>query len=834
MDQQGAGPRKVKGATYQDVDASYLEQRQLRKSAGWVLLWALGVGAVISGDFFGWNFGLDAGGFGGLLIATVVIAVMFVCMVLSIAEMSTALPHAGGFYGFTRNAYGPGLAYFNSVTDMVEYVITPAVIVVGISGYANSLVDLSGTFGAAGANIVWWLIFYGLFVGINVYGTELTFKVALVVTAMSIGVLVVFYVGALLSGAFDAALLFNVPVDSARAGASEFLPKGWYGIFAALPFAIWFYLAIEQLPLAAEESHDVVRDMPRALISGIITLLVLSVLTLVLNSGVGGGAAEIGVAAAPLDIGFKAIFGAGLANRFLTFIALTGLIASFHSIIYAYGRVIFAASRSGYIPRWMSVTSSRRTPHRALVFGAVVGLLAAVVLQFFGSGGVGAALLTMAVFGAVISYALVMVTYIRLKQTRPDLPRPYTSPLGIPGAAVGTVLAVASLLATLAIPAWIVPGHADDSVTINLGWGRKLPESCKVAKETGFNAYVLRDGGKWILAGAQVGRGQGRYDLVTTQEQGTMAGRAIVREASAKTNAADPRWAQKMSPLDMAAALQGKTEKDLNKSLWTERYDPSRKDPEVMKSPYQWGMVIDLNACTGCSACMVACVAENNVPMVGKIQVRRNREMFWIRTDRYFGSKSNDKLNAAEDPQVSHMPVPCMQCENAPCESVCPVAATVHSPDGLNDMVYNRCIGTRYCSNNCPYKVRRYNYLDYVGNVPDTKRMAFNPDVTVRSRGVMEKCTYCVQRINGARINAKLTGKKVGEAAGDVQMTTACAQACPTQAITFGNLLDVNSGVAKLAKLDLNYGLLSELNTKPRTTYLGRVRNPNPELTAEA
>jgi molybdopterin-containing oxidoreductase family iron-sulfur binding subunit len=226
--------------------------------------------------------------------------------------------------------------------------------------------------------------------------------------------------------------------------------------------------------------------------------------------------------------------------------------------------------------------------------------------------------------------------------------------------------------------------------------------------------------------------------------------------------------------------------------------------------------------------------------MVGKIQVHRNREMFWIRTDRYFSSRSvakgasrDDVLSAAEDPMVANMPVPCMQCENAPCESVCPVAATTHSPDGLNDMVYNRCIGTRYCSNNCPYKVRRFNYLDYVGNVPDTKRMAFNPDVTVRSRGVMEKCTYCVQRINGGRIAAKLTGKKVGEGEGDVRITTACAQACPTQAITFGNLLDTSSSVAKLRALDLNYGLLSELNTKPRTTYLGRVRNLNPELQTE-
>jgi MoCo/4Fe-4S cofactor protein with predicted Tat translocation signal len=405
----------------------------------------------------------------------------------------------------------------------------------------------------------------------------------------------------------------------------------------------------------------------------------------------------------------------------------------------------------------------------------------------------------------------------------------------------GDMLAISApvkgIQARLQIPAWIVPGHADDSITISLGWGRKLPVECKVASGAGFNAYPLRADGGWILTGVEVSRGQGHYTLVTTQEQGTMAGRAIVREATAATNEADARWAQKMSPLDKAAQLHGKTEKDLNRSLWTERYDPARKDEEVRKSPYQWGMVIDLNACTGCSACMVACVAENNVPMVGKIQVRRNREMFWIRTDRYFSSRApgtdaamDDRLSAAEDPQVANMPVPCMQCENAPCESVCPVAATTHSPDGLNDMVYNRCIGTRYCSNNCPYKVRRYNYLDYVGNAPDTKRMAFNPDVTVRNRGVMEKCTYCVQRINGGRIEAKLTGRKVGEGQNDVHVTTACAQACPTQAITFGNILDTSSQVAKLRGLDLNYGLLSELNTKPRTTYLGRVRNPNPEL----
>jgi MoCo/4Fe-4S cofactor protein with predicted Tat translocation signal len=396
----------------------------------------------------------------------------------------------------------------------------------------------------------------------------------------------------------------------------------------------------------------------------------------------------------------------------------------------------------------------------------------------------------------------------------------------------GDMLSITANGASLQIPAWILPGHADDSVTIHLGWGRSLPETCRVAKDSGFNGYLLRTTAMpWVVTGAQVAKAGGTYKLVCTQEHGTMAGRAIVREADAKTNAADPEWAPKMSPLDKAARLHGQAEADVNKSLWVERYDPRRQDPEVKKTPYQWGMVIDLNACTGCSACVVACVAENNIPMVGKIQVSRNREMFWIRADRYFTSAPDDRLEMAEDPQVANMPVPCMQCENAPCESVCPVAATMHSPDGLNDMVYNRCIGTRYCSNNCPYKVRRYNYLDYLGNVPDTKRMAFNPDVTVRSRGVMEKCTFCVQRINGGRIQAKLAGTMVGEGKDEVRVTTACAQACPTQAITFGNVhQNATSEVKRLKALGLNYGLLSDLNTKPRTTYLGRVRNPNPEL----
>ncbi|NUO79257.1 ethanolamine permease [candidate division KSB1 bacterium] len=428
---------------YEDVDQTYFTQRKLRKSAGWVMLWAMGVGAVISGDYFGWNYGLTAGGFGGLLIATVVIAIMYVCMVFCIAELSAALPHAGGFYSFTRNAFGPLAGYLVGVTDTIEYVITPAVIVIGIGGYLQNLfpeVPVS----------IWWIAAYALFVGINIRGVEITFKVGLVVTLLAMAVLVVFFAGALLNDAFSWDAVFNLAPE---AGQSTFLPKGWYGIFAALPFAIWFYLAIEQLPLAAEETVDVVRDIPRALIFGIVTLLALSIFTLVLNSGVNGGATVIGASDAPLAEGFRAVFGSGATSTVLTLVALTGLIASFHTIIYAYGRVLFALSRAGYFPRALSLTGYKsNTPHRALVLGALIGLLCAMLIDRFNQGVVGAALLNMAVFGAVISYAFVMLAYLQLKRKRPNLPRPYRSPLGNAGAYVGFVLALLSLAATFAVP----------------------------------------------------------------------------------------------------------------------------------------------------------------------------------------------------------------------------------------------------------------------------------------------------------------------------------------------------------------------------------------------
>jgi ethanolamine permease len=438
---------------YEEVESDYLQKRQLRRSAGWVLLWALGVGAVISGDFSGWNFGLAAGGFGGLAIATFLMAAMYVCMVYSIAELSAALPHAGGFFSFTRNALGPLGGYICGVTDTIEYVVTPAVVVYFIGAYMQTLIP----------NVpvpVWWVLFYAIFVFINIRGVELTLKVGLVVTAIAAAVLIIFGLATIFSGKFQPDLLFNIPAEP---GNSAWLPYGWSGVFKAFPYAIWFYLAIEQLPLAAEEAHDTVRDIPKALIWGIGTLLALSLLVLVLNPGLPiqyaadgttfTGAEAVGKTGAPIADGFKAIFGDGIVANSLIILALTGLIASFHTIIYAAGRVLFSLSRAGYYPRWISITSKFHTPAIALIFAGLVGLVCAAAIQFAGAI-VGPALLNMAVFGAVISYAMVMVSYIVLKVKRPDLNRPYLSPLGIPGAAIGAVLAIVALFACFSDPAY--------------------------------------------------------------------------------------------------------------------------------------------------------------------------------------------------------------------------------------------------------------------------------------------------------------------------------------------------------------------------------------------
>jgi MoCo/4Fe-4S cofactor protein with predicted Tat translocation signal len=350
-------------------------------------------------------------------------------------------------------------------------------------------------------------------------------------------------------------------------------------------------------------------------------------------------------------------------------------------------------------------------------------------------------------------------------------------------------------------PVWVLPGHSDNTVTLHLGYGRQ--HAGNVGNNAGFNVYAIQTSkSPWIISGAKIQKTGGRIPLACTQNHQSMEGRHLVRSGSLEEYLKNPKFAEEMEEA------------------------PSRDVtlyPNVDYSKgYAWGMAIDLNSCVGCNACVVACVSENNIAVVGKDQVSRGREMHWLRIDRYYEGD-------IDDPDMYNQPVPCMQCENAPCEVVCPVHATVHSSEGLNDMVYNRCVGTRYCSNNCPYKVRRFNFFLYSDFKTPSLKMMRNPDVTVRSRGVMEKCTYCVQRINLAKIDAEKENRSVKD--GEIQ--TACQQVCPAEAIVFGNINDPQSKVSKMKAETLNYSILADLNTRPRTTYLANLRNPNPEIPAK-
>jgi MoCo/4Fe-4S cofactor protein with predicted Tat translocation signal len=348
---------------------------------------------------------------------------------------------------------------------------------------------------------------------------------------------------------------------------------------------------------------------------------------------------------------------------------------------------------------------------------------------------------------------------------------------------------------TIVAPAWVMPGQADDSVTVFLGYGRT--RAGRVGTGAGFDAGWIRPyATPWIGAGLEIRKTGARWALAATQTHSSMEGRDLVRVATLDEYRKNPQFAQ--------AGVEK---------------NPLSLYPDVKYEGYSWGMAIDLNACTGCGACVVACQAENNIAVVGKTEVMIGREMHWIRIDRYYEGD-------LDDPNTYHEPLLCMHCEDAPCEVVCPVAATVHSPEGLNEMVYNRCVGTRYCSNNCPYKVRRFNFRLYSDwETPSLFGMR-NPNVSVRSRGVMEKCSYCVQRINAVKIEAEKEDRTVR----DGEIVTACQQTCPSEAIVFGNINDPESAVSRLKKKNLNYSLLEELNTRPRTTYLARLRNPNPEI----
>lgn len=430
--------------SYDNVSNHYLRRRQLQGRAGWILLGSLGVGAVITGDFFGWNYGLTAGGFWGLVIATFLMAIMYLCMTYSIAELSTALPHAGGFYSFTRSAFGPFWGYICGLAVAIEYILTAATIIISVTDYLKPLIPAVPVY-------LIWLFAYAIFVTLNSWGSELSLNVTLFLTLIALIVLVLFYFCVLITGVFSWELLFNIPADPGQ--AANWLPHGWLGVFAAIPYAIWFYLAIEQLPMAAEETRDVSRNMPKGLTLAMFTLIALSIFTVVLNSGVGGGAEAIGQSSIPLVDGLEAFLGKNYASILLTtFALLCGLFASFHAEIYAFGRILFSLSRAGYLPRWISVTNKNHTPNRALILGAVVGFICVASVDFANTSVVRAALLNMSVFGAVISYILVMFSYIKLKLDRPDLPRPYKSPLGIKGAFTGVALAILAFVACFSVP----------------------------------------------------------------------------------------------------------------------------------------------------------------------------------------------------------------------------------------------------------------------------------------------------------------------------------------------------------------------------------------------
>jgi len=428
------------GVEYRNAGDEYFARRGLRKYAGAWSLWALGVGAVISGDFSGWNLGVGLAGFGGFLVALAVITVMYICLCYSIAEMSTALPHTGGAYSFGRTAMGPWGGYISGLAENMEYVITTAVVCYFAAGYLQNIFATPDS-----VQPLWWLGLYVVFVSINIYGLEESLKFVVIITMLALFILTVFFVSAI--PLFDWDLLWNIEPDP---GESKYFPRGWMGVGAALPFAIWLYLAIEQLPLTAEESMDISRNMPRGILWGLLTLMVTAVLVTFLNMGIGGGAAFFGSQTEePLLDGLRLTVGMSNA-KILGLVAVAGLVASFHAIIFAFGRNIYSLSRAGYFPHFLSLTlGERKTPHTALITGSAIGFIVLMVLFLVdpnGSGTFGGVILNMAVFGAVIAYMMQMIAYLILKKRFQNISRPFVSPLGSTGATLALVIAMVTLI----------------------------------------------------------------------------------------------------------------------------------------------------------------------------------------------------------------------------------------------------------------------------------------------------------------------------------------------------------------------------------------------------
>ncbi len=450
------------GVSYKQVGADYFDKRGLKRYAKVWSLWALGVGAVISGHYSGWNFGL-ANGWGSMLVALFIIAAMYWGLIFSLAEMSPALPHTGAAYSFARSAMGPWGGMFTGLAESIEYVLTPAVIVFFIGSYMGSIFETPPEWQPA-----WWLFSYIVFLLLNLLGVELSFRVSVIVTVAALLILAIFWVSAIPAIDFDRwALNIGVGADGAKVelenGGGSWFPFGWKGVLATLPFAVWLFLAIEQLPLAAEESADPKKDMPKGLISGMLTLMISALLITFLNSSIGKadgmhGSFSLSTSGEPLLDGFRVLYGSGAAKT-LAFLAVIGLIASFHTIIYAYGRQIYSLARAGYYLPFMSLTNARKIPHMALFAGTILGFSTMMILWFMlgsekGGAIIGSTLLNMAVFGAMISYAMQGLSFIVLRNKMPNIVRPYRSPVGIPGAVVTIVVAVVTLYYQLQDPVY--------------------------------------------------------------------------------------------------------------------------------------------------------------------------------------------------------------------------------------------------------------------------------------------------------------------------------------------------------------------------------------------
>lgn len=439
-------PQKVGSVEYSTRDKAYFANRQLKRVAGPWKLWAMGIAIVISGEFSGWNLGLAQGGFWGLTIATLVITAMYLLLCLSLSELSTAMPHTGGAYSFARTSMGPWAGFITGMAESMEYVFTAAVVCFFATSYMAQIVAGVPVLGAIPV-WGWWAIMYGILLGLNILGAEMSFRFGLFISAIAIAILAVFCVAA---GKHVDFAKYALDIEPA-AGNTTFLPFGVKGILLALPFAVWFYLGIESLPLAAEEVHQPEKNMPKGIIYGIVTLVVLALAVLVMNSAIAPGATKMGASGEPLLDGLRTIFGDSGA-RILGLIALAGLVASLHGAIYAYGRQIYSLSRAGYFPTSLSVTGKvRKTPWVALVTGSIVGwivMTAIYMLKGADAGGaiIGGMLLAMAVFGAMISYILQMVSYVAMKVKFPDIKRPFKSPFGIAGAVITAIIAAVTLV----------------------------------------------------------------------------------------------------------------------------------------------------------------------------------------------------------------------------------------------------------------------------------------------------------------------------------------------------------------------------------------------------